>query len=427
YASVYEEIVSELEREECFPQSEESISVTQKDQKIVRTDRKAFNLALFLMLEIRDIYTLNPIFGLDNSLNVDIRHNGIVPRLRSVFEKHDLLCRQVNGEYLDNEFIEDCFKASLTNSYYNKLQEAFRAFSKSVNDLLIRIKNNYMQIGTDDLSSIDSLFKFTFESDEVHMMLSLIKSGSTFDEIVKWNINSLDRKAEQLIQAGKVIIVDLLPTKVDSYFKDLKLVSNDLRNNAYRVNEKISLAKTDLISASNEVSCWLDFVKSSGEHFDINVPVLEALNFVQNLFPKVVVTTTHGAITSNIYDGRHLKSFIRVFIMLFENSVSRRNFERKCELVIGWEEKQDWSTLIVSSLSKNIDLERVQEINGTVNNINYLNKASRDKNSGFYKIKKIFEQDLNAQSKIELLADGHSFTVNIEFFNKNLLKKESEY
>ncbi len=426
YASVFEELVLELDREESSPQSELSVSVTQKDQKIVRTDRKAFNLALFLMLEIRDIYTLNPMFGLDNSLNVDIRHNGIVPRLRSVFEKHDLLCRQVNGEYLDNEFIEDCFKASLTNVYYRKLQDAFKVFSKSVNDFLIRIKNSYMQIGTDDLSSIDSLFKFSFESDEVNNMLSLIKSGSTFDEIIKWNINSLDRKAEQLIEAGKVIIVNLLPTKVDSYFRELKSVSNDLRNNAYRVNEKISLAKTDLISASNEVSGWLDFVKSSGEHFDINVPILEALNFVQNLFPIVEVSIKQGTVVSNIYDGRHLKSFIRVFIMLFENSVSRRKFKQKCELVIGWEEQNESSTLTVSSLSKNIDLAKVQEINNTVNDINYLDKASRDKNSGFYKIKKIFEQDLNAQNRIELCADGDSFRVKIEFVNKNILKKESD-
>lgn len=426
YSSVFEELILELEREESSPQSELSISVTQKDQKIVRTDRKAFNLALFLMLEIRDIYTLNPMFGLDNSLNVDIRHNGIVPRLRSVFEKHDLLCRQVNGEYLDNEFIEDCFKASLTNIYYSKLQEAFKLFSKSVNDFLIRLKNNYMQIGTDDLSSIDSLFKFSFESSEVDNMLSLVKSGSTFDEIIKWNINALDRKAEQLIEAGKVIIVNLLPTKIDSYFKELKSVSNDLRNNAYRVNEKISLAKTDLISASNEVSSWLDFVKSSGEHFDINVPVLEALNFVQNLFPKVEVSIKQGTVVSNIYDGSHLKSFIRVFIMLFENSVSRRKFKQKCELVIDWREQNECSSLTVSSLSKDIDLAKVQDINNTVNDINYLDKASRDKNSGFYKIKKIFEQDLNAKNSIKLFADGDSFRVNIEFFNKRVLKMESK-
>jgi len=423
---VFEELISELEKEDLSPPSEQSVSITQKDQKIVRTDRKAFNLALFIMLEIRDIYTLNPMFGLDNSLNVDIRHNGIVPRLRSVFEKHDLLCRQVNGEYLDNEFIEDCFKASLTNGYYKDLQDAFKAFSKSVNEFLIRIKNSYMQIGTDDLSSIDSLFKFSFESDEVNNMISLVKSGSTFDEIIKWNINALDRKAEQLIEAGKVIIANLLPTKIDGYFKELKSVSNALRNNAYRVNEKISLAKTDLVSASNEVSGWLDVVKASGEHFNINVPVLEALNFVQNLFPKVDVSIKQGTIVSNIYDGRHLKSFIRVFIMLFENSVSRRKREKKCELTIEWVEQGDSSTLIVSSLSQNIDLDKVQEINATVNDINYLDKASRDKNSGFYKIKKIFEQDLNAQNKIELCAKGQSFIVTIEFVNKNILKKECD-
>jgi hypothetical protein len=126
---MFNDLCYEIEKEKVAIQEVvgRSISTNQNNQQIVRTDRKAFNIALFIMLEVRDIYTLNPTFGLDNSLNVDIRHNGIVPRLRSVFDKHDLLCRQLDGEYLDNEFIEECFKASLTNAYYPLCQTSCRA------------------------------------------------------------------------------------------------------------------------------------------------------------------------------------------------------------------------------------------------------------------------------------------------------------
>lgn len=420
----FDDLCSELDKEDKQVVIKESVSIEQNNKKIVRTDRKAFNLALFIMLEIRDIYTLNPAFGLDNSLNVDIRHNGIVPTLRSVFDKHDLLCRQFNGEYLDNEFIEECFKSSLTNEYYRKLQDAFKLFSKSVNTFLLRIKNNYMQIGTDDLSSIDSLFKFTFESDEVNSMISLIQSNSSFDEIIKWNINNLDRKAEKLVEAGKVIMTNLLPTKIDTYFKELKSVSINLRRNAYRVNEKISLAKTDLISTTNEVSSWLDFVKSSGENFNINVPVLEALSFVEKVFPKVKIKLSQQANVSNVFDGLHLKNFIRVFIMLFENAVSRRKYKDTCELNFTWQERNDESKLIVSSMSKSIDLQKVNELNETVNNIDYLEKANRDNNSGFFKIKRIFEQDLTTKNTIYLFVEGDTFNVEINFVNKNILMKE---
>jgi hypothetical protein len=423
---VFNDLCIELEKEkQIVPQeAKESISTKQNNQKIVRTDRKAFNLALFIMMEVRDIYTLNPTYGLDNSLNVDIRHNGIVPRLRSVFDKHDLLCRQLDGEYLDNDFIEECFKASLTNAYYGKLQDAFKDFSKSVNVFLSRIKNSYMQIGTDDLTSIDSLFKFTFESDEVHKMLSLIQSNSSLDEIIKWIINNLDRKAEMLIEAGKVIMVNLLPTKIDKYFKELKSVSSDLKRNAYRVNEKISLAKIDLISTTNEVSCWLDFVKSSGEHFSISVPVLEALNFVEKLFPKVKITLSKRNHISNIFDGLHLKNFIRVFIMLFENAVSRRKYNNTCELNFDWIEVKGESKLTVTSISKEIDLIKVKEINDTVNNISYLEKANRDNNSGFFKIKRIFEQDLITKNSIYLFVKDETFNVEINFTNKGILKRD---
>ncbi|EHK2885100.1 hypothetical protein J7H88_004791, partial [Vibrio parahaemolyticus] len=55
---------------------------------------------------VRDVYTLDGKYGLDYQLNTKIRHNGIVPALRSVFDSEGILCKNSNNKYHDNELFE---------------------------------------------------------------------------------------------------------------------------------------------------------------------------------------------------------------------------------------------------------------------------------------------------------------------------------
>ncbi|PKG38004.1 hypothetical protein [Psychromonas sp. Urea-02u-13] len=425
YKADFEELISMIEED-----GEEETKYTEhsrrdsKEKIFVRTDKKSFNKAASMMMEVRDIYTLDSVFGLDVSLNVDIRHNGIVPFLRSVFEKHDLMCKKLNGLYLDNEFFSDYFKNILNLHYYEIAQDSFKEFSSSIDKLLGRIKVKFIQISTNDLSSDESLFKFTFASDDVNRILDLIKAGSTYEEVINSIISDLDRKANLLIKQGKIVLETVLLAQVNDYFKEIKTVANALGPNAYRINDRIALARTDLIEEVKAVTNWLDFSKSAGEHFPINVPVLEAFNFVEKMFPKVNMKQSLGQKQTMLINGTHLSNFIRVFSILIENAVKRRENTTECSLDINISEIGDESHFVISSNSTGIDMGKVDVINQTVNNINYLDKANRENNSGFYKIKRIFEQELCVKNSIKVNIKGNCFSVLIIFNNSSLIIKE---
>lgn len=425
FQKLFEELNDALTDEENnSSQYKEHVLIDKFDNRSIRTNKDSFNLANRLLLEVRDIYTLNPTFGLDNSLNLDIRHNCIVPVLRAVFDKHDLICRRVDSNYLDNVFIEENFKAGIVRSYYDQIQNAFKDFSKRIDGHLTLLKTQYMQIGTNDRVFSKSLFKFFFTTDEVNALLELTKSDSTYEEIIWWIISILDQKTEESIKTGKVSLNTAVPAVFDEYLKLIKDISNLVGKSSHRITDRVALFRTDIIEKVKELSSWLDLEKSSGEHFYINIPILEALNFVEKMFPKVNVKLRQPSEVETYFNGIHLSSFIRIFIILFENAVKRRNAEKSCNISIEWHETETETEIIIKSKSNDIDLKKVEELNETVNNIDYLDKANRENNSGFFKIKRILEKDLNVYNTILLKPKNNNFIVSMKFSHEKIIFRE---
>jgi len=423
YNELNKAIIYEKDNPELY---EEHVQVDKFDNRSIRTNKDSFNLANTLLLEIRDIYTLNPTFGLDNSLNVDIRHNCIVPVLRAVFEKHDLICRQVDSNYLNNVFIEETFKAGIVRFYYDEIQTVFKTFSKSVDEYLTLLKTQYMQIGTNDRVFSKSLFKFFFTTEEVNNLLELIKSNSTYEEVLWWIISILDKQTETSIKTGKVSLNNAVPAVFDEYLKLIKDISSLVGTSSHRITDKVALFRADIVEKVRELSNWLDLERSSGEHFFINIPTLEAFNFVEKMYPKVKVKLRQPNEVLTYFNGIHLSSFIRIFIILFENAVKRRDTEKNCNIIVDWHETENETEITIKSKSNNIDLNKVKEINETVNNIDYLDKANRENNSGFFKIKRILEKNLNVHNTIELKPTNKNFIILMKFSHEKIIFQEED-
>jgi hypothetical protein len=396
------------------------VTVSKDESLKVISDSKVRNLLTYFMFEVRDIYTRDPTFGLDCSLNVDIRHNHIEPVIRSVFEKNDLICKKANRSYLDNDFIEENFRTSLTHDFYIKLQNCFKEFSEKVDTYLATVKTGYMKISRDEKVDPYSLFHFIVESDDINKLESLVRSGSTYTEIIHWIIDCLERKALGLLQAGRAVILRTMPLEFDEFIKSVKLFSNKLGKNAYRIQDKIVIAKKELNERLIEISQRLDFVQSAGENFILRTPCFEAQNFVQQLYPKVHVSMKYDNTHDVFLNGKNLAQFIRIFVIVFENAVKRRKRGDKSEIVVSCSHEEEKTNLVISSESGEIDKDKLALINKEVNNINYLDKANRENNSGFYKIKRILERDLSIVNHIELASAGSNFMVTLSFASKKL-------
>lgn len=400
--------------------SYKQVELSRDNSVKVITNSKVRNLLTFFMFEVRDIYTRDPTFGLDCSLNVDIRHNHIVPVLRSVFEKNDLICRKGESDYIDNHFIEENFKTSLKKNFYIEIQSCFKSFSLKVDQYLAKVKTGYMKISRDEKVDPYSLFHFRIENSDIDKLEALVRSGSTYTEIVQWIIDCLEYKAHMLMNEGKAVITNTIPLELDDFIKEIKLFSNKLGKNAYRIQDKIVIAKKELNQTLVEISQRLDFVKSAGENFYLRTPCSEAQEFVQKLYPKVKVSMDYRTTFDLMFNGESLAQFIRVFVMLFENAVKRRKVGDESEIVVACSHTKNETKLVIGSDSGEIDNDKLSLLNKEVNNIDYLDKANRENNSGFYKIKRILEKELSIKNQITLSSEGSCFKVSLIFDSKSM-------
>ncbi|KPM85164.1 hypothetical protein, partial [Pseudoalteromonas lipolytica] len=66
--------------------------------------------------------------------------------------------------------------------------------------------------------------------------------------------------------------------------------------------------------------------------------------------------------------------------------------------------------------------EVIDDINSHINGAEVTLKANREKGSGLYKVKKIFDIDLKVENKISVGANDNEFFVKIMYSNVSFLR-----
>lgn len=384
--------------------------------------RGSFTFAYQLLLDIRDLYTLDGYYGLDYSLNTDIRHNGIVPVIRSVFEKHNLISNKVDGEYTDNIEFESRYKRGLSPYFYEQFQDELKEFSAFIDLRINNLKTRAIKIITNDNDDKERIFKFIIIEEDVSKLLSLISAGSSYEDCIKWCFDHLENLTEKSMEVGRALILNGLDSEFTGKLTKLSQSLNRIGRGNKDFLERITLVKNDLKNTLTEVSDWLAFSKKTGEDFTLEFPIYEAQLFVEKIFPKVKINISiNNDDASALYDGRSLKSFIKAFIMLIENAAKRRLHDSRINIAIDILQEGQSVVINTSNSTKKIDKEIIENINQNINGLDITSEANREKGSGLYKVKKIFDIDLKIENKIKIITQAKKFTVSIKYLNNSLL------
>jgi hypothetical protein len=422
YAELFCNILDSLKSETSLPSLDEKGRFT-GDEKI--TNRASFTFAYQLLLDIRDLYTLDGYYGLDYSLNTDIRHNGIVPVIRSVFEKHYLISNKVDGVHIDNPEFESRYKLVLKSHFYELMQQELREFSVDIDSKINNLKTRVIKIITDENEDKERVFNFIITEETVYKLLSLINAGSDYDAAIKWSFDHLEDLTEKSMKLGRTLISIGI---YDDFSNKLMKLSQSLirigRGNEDFI-ERITLAKNDLQVTLNEVSEWLAFSNRKGEDFTLEYPIHEARIFVEKIFPRIKISTDINVGEEPVlYDGRGLKSFIKIFIMLIQNAAKYRHNETESVIFVYISYIEKNVVLNVSNKADSIDLKAIDTINSSINNFDITSEANKEKGSGLFKIKKILDIDLKVANKIKISSQKQDFMVSIQFSDDVLLAEK---
>ncbi|KFK51796.1 hypothetical protein JS87_06150 [Vibrio vulnificus] len=360
---------------------------------------------------VRDVYTLDGKYGLDYQLNTKIRHNGIVPALRSVFDSEGILCKNSNNKYHDNELFERECKPLLWESAYNDYQDKIKNLSHNIDTRLFKLKTVYMQIMTNDKTDEERLFKFPITEKDITNYIMYLDSERTIDDYVKHALGLLKIKTQDCLKVGRVLLSKALYQK---FLEDLRELKSTLKfNGVNKYKSSLSLVINDLEMKMKDISEWLDFSEVVGENFKLDVAVYEAENFVKSIFPNVNLNITLEDNPDLILNGKLLDSFVHMFILLFENASKKRRYPDKLEIDVSVRSiDEDNIKISITNEYSEVEQAVIEKINSEINTPEYLYNANKEKSSGLFKVKKILEIDFQSKNEVYLSCDNGKFTFN---------------
>lgn len=385
-----------------------------KEQK----DSPIYSSVYEFLSSVRDVYTLDGKYGLDYQLNTKIRHNGIVPAIRSIFETEGILCKTVKGKYIDNELFESECKQLLWEAAYTDYQESIKNLSKHVDIRLNKLKRVYMQIMTNDKTEVERLFLFPITEKDITRFILYLDKDRTNDDYVTHALELLKVKTSECLKVGRVLISTALADDFLTELKDLKGKLKAIHVHNYK--SAISLVFNDLKSKMEDVSQWLDFSEVVGENFSLDIAVYEAENFIKTIFPKVYYKINCSDETGYTFNGKHLDSFVHMFILLFENASKKRKFSNNLAIDVTFKKSDNDSIEIeIYNDCSDVDVSLIKKINSEINTTKYLKNANKEKDSGLFKVKKTLEIDFQSINSIELECkdDKFKFLANINISN----------
>lgn len=378
------------------------------DQIKNQKDSPIYMAVYEFLSSVRDVYTLDGKYGLDYQLNTKIRHNGIVPAIRSIFECEGILCKTIEGKYVDNELFESEYKQLLWEATYNDYQESIKRLSKHVDTRLNKLKGVYMQIMTNDKTEVDRLFKFPIKERDISSFIMYLDRDRTDDEYVTQALELLKSKTKECVKVGKSLISDGLTEDFLTELKDLKGQLKSINVHSYK--SAISLVCNDLKAKMDDIAQWLAFSEVVGENFRLDIAVYEAENFIKTIFPKVKYNIILSDNALYTFNGKHLDSFVHMFILLFENASKKRKYQDSLaiEVIVKKISKETIEISIYNECS-DVDFSLVEIINQEINTLKYLKNANKEKDSGLFKVKKTLEIDFQSTNTIKLECDQDKF------------------
>lgn len=381
-----------------------------------------FVLAYTILLIFRDTYTVGSKYSLDHSLNTDIRHNGIVPFLRSLFEQHSIICNKENDNYIDNIFLDNQYRSILIDDAYKKTQSIVKEFSSEIDKILNRIKSKYMHISTDDKDDSGRFFKIIVDqNDTADFLLEAFNTPSIISALEKF-IDTLNNKTKIAMKTARVTLSTGTSNELKKHLDNLKRDMQFFDKNRTFI-PKVNLVKNELDAKIKECCDWLAFSIKAGDDFKLSTPIDIASSFLDKQYPNVIIKNNITVDNDIIINGVHLYCFIRMFMLVLENAVKRRKEQELSEVNINikTDQKSGILTINIQNKSSSIDQDAISKINDEINICDVTTKANGEVNSGIYKIKKLLTFDLSTDNNIEIKTHESYFDLEIKLKYKQLI------
>lgn len=396
------------------------IEPTVRQREVINYKHEILNKIFKL---VRDQFLFNPKSGLDNYLSTRIRHGTLVNKLRNSFEVSNLVTNTINGQYSSNDYwITRKFK--LRDRKVLECVSLFSQFSSKIDGIIGRIKNNYIQVQTEEFKDKkEGCFDYQIEyfTDDVNTLLrrSDIATSddcidATFDILWEHTRFCLESVKNRLATAQAEMLDALKHLEKD--IAEIVGTDNPAWGSFYdAVIQCQSALQTDVqaVIAWFKLSSYVDFT------FTIDQVVSSSKAFVENYNRSPISIDIEMNTEKDEIRGEYFGTLYDMFHDLLNNAQDNENETKVGGLCIISVSKDNGflnikvSNPVASCIEQELN-EKVKKTNESLAALLIRGRSRADNNSGCTKIFNAVHNHLGSRkNKYTNQVEDHRFVASI--------------
>ncbi|MBR3521290.1 MAG: hypothetical protein IKN75_02020 [Prevotella sp.] len=382
------------------------------------------------ILKLRDAFLLNDNAGLDYYLSSRVRHGTIKNQLRHHLQINGLTTRKSEaGNYdLNIEWVEK--KLGLTGESYTKALDLFLLFSKNVDDIITRLKDEKVQVKTENHNSnLCACFDLSLEHIE-HGIYELYQKDSTdFVAVVDDAFDMFWKRIEECFidmkdavkQAENALIGEL-----DNLFKGVKSIVPSGYGPLSRFRDTITTCKTYLQQDCKAVGDWFQRSQAANKPFTMEELVKASVRGI-NQYCETNIRPQIDNTSQTKFDGKNIGHFYAMFHDLLNNinEYYESNHQKESPCWISISEKDGLLVVQLTNHLQEKDIDKAQEsinkfyVAKTKSGI--VKKTRMEGNTGFFKINNVVNYFLACErNAFEMRVKDSEFITDIIINMENI-------
>ena len=393
-----------------------------------------------IFIEIRDKFISRYEYGLDYYLGMRIRHGTLLSQLRKQFDVNNLITNKNNkesDEYAINAYWEKKI-THLNNNLIIKIQQILAGFSKSVDDVISKVPNEWIQVKTES-KNLEGLFDFTICQSDMVNYFYLCKDINNFDEFIEAVFDILWRLTEANLETVRNKISNDLKQEfinnldnLENHIVNLRLIDSS-DSSIKELLRNIANCRTNIQNELENISRWFNLAKNRNNiNFNMVQLIEVCLEIIKNIHPKYakfswIIDVQKGS----TFQGKVFTCFVDIVLILLNNVVLNSGLKPnmlECEIKT-FEDDEFFNIVIINNVSRERQKVLVNDIKGIKRKIENINDirtyASIEGGSGYPKIVKTLKYDLKIEYNIDVDAiEDDIFKVEIRLDKRRLIVDE---
>ncbi len=366
-----------------------------------------------LMMKVSDGYTIDKLYGIDQSLNVGIRHGGIVNLLWAPLKNNGIAAlKSKDSKFIPNPVWRNDF------GYYNKgfldsIDKNLVLLNEKLNTIINDAKEK-VHINTGEFIESAKVFNYAIEIEFVEEMAGSIDKidGDTFIELI---FNYLDEKTNDCLDYAKN---NFIPKLRHEMIDAIQNTRNEIK--IENINRAISQSKIQLEESIEFLQSWFNWSGTSKTPFALKAAIEKSRLILSKLHPWLEINFSGSLNTQKIFLGKHFTPIVTLLTLIFENVVKHGANRDSTEIIVDINENNDVIELsFVNKVQEPFnqdELEKFSRINEILDT-EYETYSARETGSGIFKIKKILSLELKCKNHVHIHPTENSFGITIGIYD----------